>query len=266
MWYSPDGKFIAYLSFNETGVGSFRIPYYMDNADVAPVYARELELRYPKVGTKNPTVGFNLFNVDAGTVEEIAIDACPEDDLVVGEVAWLTEEHSKVAYRAYNRVQDLEKVVVVDVDAKSSSVIRERDGTDGWIENLLAIRYLGEVSTSNASTEYYLDLSDESGWNHIYLFPVKGGEKVALTTGEYEVLSILKVDAKRGLVYYTSTEHHSTESHVYSVNFETGEKKALVDDSVSAFWTASFSSGGSYYVLRYGKSNSISQTTISNRQ
>jgi dipeptidyl-peptidase-4 len=262
MWYSPDGKFIAYLSFNETGVGTFRIPYYMDNAAVAPVYARELELRYPKVGTKNPTVGFNLLDVETGTVEQIAIDAFPEDDLVVGEVAWLTEEHSKVVYRAYNRVQDQEKIVSVDVEAKSSSVIRERDGTDGWLENLLAIQYLGHVSTSNssygnASTEYYLDLSDESGWNHIYLFPVSGGEKIALTSGEYEVLAILKVDAKRGLIYYTSTEHHSTESHVYSVNFKTGEKMALVDDSVSAFWTASFSSGGSYYVLRYCKSFSL---------
>ncbi|KAF9694362.1 hypothetical protein EKO04_007604 [Ascochyta lentis] len=255
LWYSPDGEKIAFLSFNETGVGTFRIPYYMDDAEVAPVYARELELRYPKVGTKNPTVGFNLLDVASGEVETVAIDAFPEDDLVIGEVNWLTDAHSKVIYRAFNRVQDLEKYVVVDVEAGTSSVVRERDGTDGWLENLIATRYLGAVQTANASygngTEYYLDLSDESGWNHIYLFPVNGGGPIALTSGEFEVLAILKIDAKRGLVYYTSTEHHSTESHVYSVNFKTGEKKALVDDSVSAFWTASFSSGGSYYVLRY---------------
>lgn len=253
LWYSPDGEKIAFLSFNETGVGTFRISYYMDDAEVAPVYPRELELRYPKVGTKNPTVGFNLLDVASGKVETVSIDAFPEDDLVIGEVNWLTEAHSKVIYRAFNRVQDLEKYVVIDLETGESSVVRERDGTDGWLENLLATQYLGAVqnATYGNATDYYLDLSDESGWNHIYLFPVDGGEPIALTSGEFEVLAVLKVDVKRSLIYYTSTEHHSTESHVYSVNYRTGEKKALVDDSVAAFWTASFSSGGSYYILRY---------------
>ncbi|CAO2655018.1 Nn.00g117510.m01.CDS01 [Neocucurbitaria sp. VM-36] len=257
LWFSPDGAKIAFLSFNETGVGTFRIPYYIDDdAEFVPTYPRELELRYPKVGTKNPTVVFNLLDVESGDVTNVPIDAFPEDDLVIGEVAWLTEEHSKAIYRAYNRVQDLEKLVVVDVGAGSSSITRERDGTDGWLENLIQIRYIGAISSSNAtygnsSTEYYLDISDESGWAHIYLFPVDGGEKIALTFGEWEVITVPKIDYKRGLVYYTSTEHHSAESHIYSVSFKTGEKKALVDDSVTAFWTGSFSSGGSYYVLRY---------------
>ncbi|KAF1937588.1 seprase [Clathrospora elynae] len=255
LWYSPDGSKIAFLSFNETGVGTFRIPYYIDDsADFVPVYPNELELRYPKVGTKNPTVLMNMLDVETGNVTNIPIDAFPDDDLVIGEVVWLTEDHSKVIYRAYNRVQDLEKLIVVDVEAASSKVTRERDGTDGWLENLMQVRYIGAVETANTTygnaTEYYLDLSDLSGWAHIYLFPVDGGEPIALTSGEWEVISVPKVDYSRGLVYYTSTEHHSAESHIYSVSFS-GEKKALVDDSVTAFWTGSFSSGGSYYVLRY---------------
>jgi dipeptidyl-peptidase-4 len=257
LWYSPDGAKIAFLTFNETGVGNFRIPYYIeDGANFVPVYPRELDLRYPKVGTKNPVVGFNILDVASGNITNIPIDAFPEDDLVIGEVTWMTEEHSKVQFRAYNRVQDQEKLVLVDVDSASSKVTRERDGTDGWLENNMQARYIGPVATSNAtygnsSTEYYLDVSDESGWQHLYLFPVEGGEKIALTSGEWEVITIPKVDYKRGLVYYTSTEHHSAESHIYSVSMKTGEKKALVDDSVTAFWTGSFSSGGSYYVLRY---------------
>jgi dipeptidyl-peptidase-4 len=252
LWFSPDGAKIAFLSFNETGIGTFRIPYYIDDdAEYVPVYPNELELRYPKVGTKNPAVVMNMLDVESGNVTSIPIDAFPEDDLVIGEVVWLTEEHSKVIYRAYNRVQDMEKLVVVDVAAGSSKVTRERDGTDGWLENLMQVRYIGVVETasySNAS-EYYLDISDMSGWAHIYLFSVNGGEPIALTSGEWEVITVPKVDYSRGLVYYTSTEH-SAESHIYSVSFS-GEKKALVDDSVTAFWTGSFSSGGSYYVLRY---------------
>lgn len=256
LWWSPDGKYIAFLTFNETGVETFRVPYYMNNQPIAPSYPHELELRYPKVGSKNPTVGFNLLNVETLKTTNVPITAWPEDDLVVGEVVWLTEEHNKVMYRAYNRVQDQEKLVLVDVPSASSSVVRERDGSDGWLENYIAIFYLGRISNSNttfrnSSGDYYLDVSDESGWNHLYLFPVNGGEKIALTSGEWEIRSILKIDTKRSLVYYTSTEGHSTESHVYSVSYKTKEKKALVDDTIPAYWTASFSSEGSYYVLRY---------------
>jgi dipeptidyl-peptidase-4 len=253
LWYSPDGKYIAFLSFNETGVETFRIPYYMNSSSIAPPYPRELNLRYPKVGTTNPTVQFNLLDVDALKYETLEITAWSADDLVVGEVAWVTEDHDKVLYRAFNRVQDQEKVVVVDVASGSSTVTRERDGTDGWIDDNLAVTYIGAVSNTSSygSTDYYLDLSDESGWAHLYLFSVDGGDKIALTSGEWEVTAILKIDAKRSLIYYASTEHHSTERHVYSVSYKTGEKTALVDDTVPAYWTASFSSGGGYYVLRY---------------
>lgn len=254
LWYSPDGEYIAYLSFNETGVETFTIPYYMDNQKVAPPYPRELELRYPKVGTTNPTVAFNLLSISDLTSSSVPIDAYPAEDLIIGEVAWLTDAHEKVLYRAYNRVQDHEKLVLVETESKSSTVTRERDGSDGWLDNNIAISYIGKVGSGNystSSTEYYLDFSDESGWNHIYLFSVDGTEKIALTSGEWEVVGILKIDTSRGLVYYTSTEHHSTERHIYSVSYVTRTKKALVDDTVSAVWTASFSAGGSYYVLRY---------------
>lgn len=72
-----------------------------------------------------------------------------------------------------------------------------------------------------------------------------------MTSGKWEVTSILKVDVKRGLVYFLSTERHSTERHLYSVSFLTGQKKALVDDTKPGFWSASFSATAEYYVLSY---------------
>jgi len=264
--YSPDGEYIAFLSFNETGVDTFTVPYYMDNQKVAPSYPRELDLRYPKVGTTNPTVAVNLLKLSDETSSVVPVDAYPADDLIIGEVAWLTEGHDKVVFRAFNRVQDHEKLVVVDTESKASSVIRERDGSDGWLDNNMAIRFIGQIQTKEkcpprqkdkclSKKSYYLDVSDESGWNHIYLFSVDGKEKIALTSGKWEVVSILKIDVARGVVYYTSTQRHSTERHIYSVSWVTKKKTALVDDKVSAVWTASFSSGGKYYVLRYAGPN-----------
>lgn len=251
LWWSPDGEKIAYLSFNETGVPTFRVPYYMDNTQYGNSYPRELELRYPKVDATNPTVAFNLLDVASAEITAIPIDAFPADDLIVGEVAWVSNDHSNVLFRAYNRVQDSEKIVNVDVASGSTSVVRERSEDEGWLDNNLAITYVGAAAGNGTNGTYYLDLSDVSGWTHIYLYPVNGGSAIPLTSGEWEVRAILKVDTERSLVYYTSTEHHSTESHLYSVSYKTFKKTPLVDDTVAGYWSASFSSGGSYYALSY---------------
>lgn len=167
----------------------------------------------------------------------------------------MTDKHDALVYRAFNRVQDLSKHVRVDVESvrsgaarEAQEVLRERDGTDGWLDNNMAMQYVGAVNGSGA---WYVDLSDESGWQHIYLYPVDGGDGIALTAGEWEVTAILKVDQERRLVHFASTKHHSTERHLYSVSYDSLEITALVDDSVAASWSASFSSQGGYYILSY---------------
>ena len=250
LWFSPDAAFMAFLSFNETGVGTFTIPYYMNDSKIAPPYPRELELRYPKVGTTNPTVMLTLLDLQTMEMTPIDIGVFEPDNLIIGEVAWVAEAHERMVYRAFNRVQTLEKVVTVSVPDGASEVHRERDGSDGWLDNLLAIQYVGPV---DGEGDYYLDMSDASGWRHLYLFPVDGpaDENITLTSGEWEVRSALSVDTERQAVYYTSTQGDSTESHLYRVSMTTQETESLVDDGVPAYWSASFSSSGGYYLLSY---------------
>ncbi|EAL89855.1 prolyl dipeptidyl peptidase DppIV [Aspergillus fumigatus Af293] len=249
LWFSPDGAYLAFLRFNETGVPTFTVPYYMDNEEIAPPYPRELELRYPKVSQTNPTVELNLLELRTGERTPVPIDAFDAKELIIGEVAWLTGKHDVVAVKAFNRVQDRQKVVAVDVASLRSKTISERDGTDGWLDNLLSMAYIGPIGESKE--EYYIDISDQSGWAHLWLFPVAGGEPIALTKGEWEVTNILSIDKPRQLVYFLSTKHHSTERHLYSVSWKTKEITPLVDDTVPAVWSASFSSQGGYYILSY---------------
>jgi dipeptidyl-peptidase-4 len=250
LWFSPDGEYVAFLSFNETGVPTYTVPYYMDSQPIAPSYPRELKIRYPKVSETNPTVTLSLLNVASNEVTTVPIDAFNATDLVIGEVAWLTDTHTTVAAKVFNRVQDQQKVVAVDAASNKATVINERDGTDGWLDNLLSITYIGPIGSSD-TTPYYIDISDHSGWAHLYLFPVTGGDAIPLTKGEWEVTSIVSIDTKRQLVYYLSTQHHSTERHLYSVSYSTFDVTPLVDDTVAAYWSASFSSKAGYYILTY---------------
>ncbi|KAF4981836.1 hypothetical protein FZEAL_2414 [Fusarium zealandicum] len=250
LWFSPDAKFLAFLSFNETGVGTFTIPYYMDGEKLAPTYPRELDLRYPKVGSTNPTVQLNILDLSTNDYKPVAVDAFEPEDLIIGEVAWVTNTHDALIYRAFNRVQDKDTHVVVNPQTFKSNVVRERDGSDGWLEHTLSIAYAGTVASSG-NTTYYVDVSDEDGWNHIYLYPVSGGKATQLTSGEWEVSTILHVDNARSLVYFQASKRHSTERHVYKVSWVTKKTTPLVDDTTPSYWSASFSSKGGYYILNY---------------
>ena len=217
----------------------------MAHGNVAPSYPEYLELRYPKVGTTNPTVTFHLLDVENLSTGPVKLDipAFTPEDLIIGEVAWVTDDNKNVIYRTFNRVQDQEKLVLVDTAAKSSTVVRERNASPGWIDNNIAIQYVGDGS--------YIDLSDESGYMHIYSFKVDGAEGSPVTSGDWEVKSILNVNTRTKRVYYLSTERDSTERHVYSVTLSGANKTPLVDVSAPGYWAASFSSKGGYYILTY---------------
>ena len=233
-----------------TQVPTYQVPYYMAHGSIAPAYPEYLELRYPKAGQTNPSITFHILDMSnlAEGPKTINDDAYPADDLIIGEVAWVTDDHSQVIFRAFNRVQDQEKLVLVNTESASSSVVRTRNAAPGWIDDNLAVQYI-------PGTDSYVDLSDESGWNHIYLYPANGSKPLALTSGEWEVTAILSINTETRIVYYQSTQRDSTERHIYSVSLDGTNKKALVDDTVPGYWTASFSAGSGYYILSYSGPN-----------
>lgn len=63
--------------------------------------------------------------------------------------------------------------------------------------------------------------------------------------------SVLHIDPQRELVYFSSAKRRSTERHIYSVSYASNKTVALVDDKTPAFWDASFSLKGEYYILTY---------------
>lgn len=224
----------------------------MASQTIAPAYPRELDIRYPKVNETNPTATFyllNLSDLSAGP-KAIPFTSFAPEDLLITEVAWVAEAHESVIFRTMNRVQNLEKLVLVDVATGNSSVVRERNGTDGWIDNNLSIQYIPGHSPPS-----YVDLSDHSGYTHIYLYPVSGGNPTALTSGKWEVTSIAKIDVARNTVYYLSTERDSTERHLYAVDLAGKNKHALVDTNQDGYWDASFSAEGGYYIASYNGPN-----------
>jgi len=121
-------------------VPTYTVPYYMAGQRTAPPYPKDLRIKYPKVGEKNPTVTLHLLEVSSPSApRKVDFQTYAPDDLIITEVAWVAEKHESLIFRTQNRVQDTEKLVLIDVESGDTKVVRERDGTDGWLDTNHAI-------------------------------------------------------------------------------------------------------------------------------
>ncbi|KAF9183212.1 hypothetical protein BGZ51_004173 [Haplosporangium sp. Z 767] len=261
LWWSPDGTSIAFLRFDETEVPEFHYSLYMDDQLNAPAYPRNVMMKYPKVGFPNPIVNLHLYNVKSAVVPT-AVHPLKQVDLshifdaenrIIAEVIWATRDSDALLVKVQNRVQNHEKLVLVNPTTMTGEVVREwnagkEDG--GWIDMQQSSRYVGPSKAVPAGG--YLDIANNNGYNHIALYtPVDNPTPKWLTSGEWEVQSINAVNELEGLVYYISTEKASVERHLYSVAMDSTTRTALTDVTQPGYYAASFSTGAGYYLLSY---------------
>jgi dipeptidyl-peptidase-4 len=256
MWFSPDGTHLAFLSFDDSEVPFYTVPYYMDGQKYPRAYPKENSIRYPKAGATNPRVKASVANLETNNIKQVPLSelSYPSENLIVGEVAWLTDSHEKLILRCFNRVQNAAKHLLYDIKAHSAKVVGERSVPVGWLDNTKAIKWIGRLSAgpyASINNSYYLDVSDADGWQHIYLHQVGSPERWQLTKGEWEVRKVSSVDKKRGVVYFTSTERHPTESHPYSVSLITGKKEPISQARQSGFYEISVSPSNQHLLLAY---------------
>lgn len=50
-WFSTDGSYLAFASFNDTEVESYSYYYYEDKSDPNDLYPELVDLKYPKVSS-----------------------------------------------------------------------------------------------------------------------------------------------------------------------------------------------------------------------
>ena len=157
LWWSPDAKQVAYLSFDETAVPEFTFPIYnpTDNSSEVVPYTTEVVMKYPKPGYPNPLVTVHVFDADGystnhGDVTDYILTLNWEgrhaaDDSVILEVAWVG--NGSLIVKEVNRNADDGRVVLFDIDTSSrvaqaeGKVVRKlgkdgEEGDDGWIDNV----------------------------------------------------------------------------------------------------------------------------------
>lgn len=261
-WWSGDGKFIAFLATNESSVPEYPVQYFLSrpsNTKARPGlenYPDEQKIKYPKAGAPNPIVHLRFYDVEKGKVFNVPIKDDFEDaDRLITEVIWAGKS-GKVLIRETNRESDILKMVMIDTVRQEGRIVRTQDVNaldGGWFEVSETTTFIPKDPSNGRPEDGYIDTVIYEGYDHLaYFSPIDNSEPRMLTTGKWEVVDAPSaIDLKNNAVYFLATKDGSIQRHVYSVNMDGSDLKAVTDVRRDGYHAASFSKKGGYSLLSY---------------
>ena len=255
-WWSPDSKKIGFYRFDNTEVPLFPIYSAYVNPSAAASQSQSpkvtdlglggslSETRYPKAGQTNPQVRIGIVDLTDECVGcpmrcEEAItwaDFDPTLDQYFGIPFWGPDSKEFFIARMPRLQNTIDLYAVNPEDGSKRHVYNETYKT--WLN-----WFNGVVFTD---TGLYMAREFETGWQQIYFLSYDGKEFRRLTDGPNWNVSIVRVDEKKGNVYYTAKRDAVAKQALYKVD-KKGVITSLTDPAFNATGI-SFSPDGKYFV------------------
>jgi dipeptidyl-peptidase-4 len=202
-WWSPDSKYITFYRFDESKV--FKMPM----VDHIPIEAKVIPVVYPKAGMVNPLAKMGIVSIDEGKIAWIDIPA--EEEIYIARAIWLPDG-KQLSLQILNRDQNKLRFLLADPETgKTKQVFSEEQET--WVTQTDDIHFM-------KNKQELIWTSDRDGWNHFYLYDLKGNLISQLTKGKWQVSSLLHVDEENDLLYFTADEKSSLEKHIYRIKLD----------------------------------------------
>ena len=253
-WWSPDSKRIGFYRFDNSQVPMF--PIY--SAFANPVGAASQsqsprvtdlslggslsETRYPKAGQTNPEVKIGIVEVsflsfDAPKIKWADFDS--KEDQYFGTPFWGPDSREFFIARMPRLQNTLDLYSVSALDGSKKHIYHETYKTWlNWIDS--------PVFTDKG---LYMVRDFETGWQQIYFLSYDGKIFRRLTDGTNWSMSVLRVDEKRGEVYFTAKRDATVRQALYKVD-KKGVIRSLTDPAYNV-QSVSFSPDGKYFAASY---------------
>ena len=252
--WSPDSKKIATFQQDQRGVGEM----YLVKTEVGHPTLKAW--KYPLPGDERVTM-IQRVVVDVAAAKVVRVQLPPDqhrsslcDDVACRGTGWSdvtwSADGSKLAFVSTSRDHKKEQLRVVDTatgdvrDVLEESVptfFESGNGAVNW-------RYL------SASNEV-IWFSERSNWGHLYLYDGAGKLRNAITSGDWNVTQILRMDEKKRQLYFLGVGREKGRDpyfvHLYRVGFDgTGLTLLTPED---ANHEVSMSPDGGHFVDSYSR-------------
>ncbi len=234
--WSPNSDRIAFYRFDETKVPEFEMTIY------GTLYPKQNKFKYPKAGEVNSIVNVFVYDTKSELIAEMQTGT--ETDIYLPRMQW-TKDNNVLCIQRLNRLQNKLELLLADAKTGNSKVIYKEENKF-YIDITNNLKFLSDGKS-------FLFTSERDGFNHIYLYDLKGKLQKQLTKGSFDIDDIYGVDEKNKKIYFSSSEVNAAERYVYVINFNGKDKKML---SAGKGWhMANFNSDFSYFLNIYSNIN-----------
>jgi dipeptidyl aminopeptidase/acylaminoacyl peptidase len=251
--WSPDSQKIATYQQDQRGVGEM----YLVRTEVG--HPELKTWKYPLPGDEHITT-IQRVVVDVAARKVVRLQLPPDqhrsslcDDVACRGTAWSDVEWSAdaahLAFVSTSRDHKREQLRVADAATGAVRDVLEESVPTFFESGNDAInwRYL-------AASNEFIWFSERSGWGHLYLYDLATGKlRNPITTGEWNVTSILRVDEKKRQVYFLGVGHEKGRDpyfvHLYRAGFDGANPTLLTPED--ATHDISLSPAGDYFVDSY---------------
>ena len=207
--WSPDGKSILFLRFDERAVPEFTMQMYNDE-----LYPENRTWKYPKVGEDNATVSAHVYDLASGKTR--LIFDTRDGNTHIPRIYFTPD--SKPLVMVSNRHQDTFKLMLEPV---AGAPLKELlvESSNRYLEVKDDLTFLDDGS--------FLWTSERSGYNHLYHFDSEGKMIRQLTKGNYPVTEFYGYDGVNETLYFQAAMTSPMRREVYSLPLKGGKPRAI---------------------------------------
>ena len=226
MWWSPNGKKLAFYRFDESPVPDFYL-----QLDQTKLQSKMDIEAYPKAGVANPIADLLVYDLDTKqTVKFDVRDGKPFENSTVGHyvynISWSPDGTELLANRT-NRRQNIMEFTACNPQSGKCRVIIREEWLPSWTENSPALRYLKDGKR-------FIWTSERTGFKNFYLYDLSGKLISTLTSHPFEVANIVRIDEEAGVLYYMarSGDNHM-KLQLHRVGLDGKDDKRLTDPALN---------------------------------
>ena len=209
--WSPDSKTIAYWQIDANQIRD----YYMLNTTDS-VYSKVIPVEYPKVGESPSPARIGVVNIMTGQTKWMKVPGDPAQHYII-RMEWSAP--NEIILQQLNRKQNESKIMQCNtISGDAKIVLTENDAA--WVATLNEWRSDVKGWDWIAGGNEFVWFSEKDGWRHLYRISKDGTKQTLITKGEYDVIDLLNIDEKTGLVYFYASPVNATQRFLYAVKLD----------------------------------------------
>lgn len=252
LFWSPDGQRLAFYRMDQSMVTDY------PQVNIDPRIAELEPDKYPMAGMTSHVVTIGVYDLKSKHTQ--FLQTADPIDRYFTNIAWSPD--SKTIYM-FEMNRDQNDCRLISYDAETGKLANEiyRETSDKYVEPLHPIQFLPWDQNQ------FIMQSQKDGYNHLYLFNIKGEELKQLTSGSWVVIDVLGFNEKQHSIIIASNEKHPLQRNLYAVDIKSGKRTPC--DNGEGVHRAVLSTTGNKLYDKWSTPtmpNNIDLTTISTKR